>query len=105
MRFGDFTAQKAYLNFNQNRQFVYCQFWFYVLGFGFRTKSKDYRLKQTRTGGLRPARRLTFVHAATKVSKNAFLLAEGISFAGFPRLLKPAVMRIRPCVKGPDLSV
>ena len=25
-----------------------------------------------RTGGLRPARRLTFVHAATKVSKNAF---------------------------------
>jgi len=37
-----------------------------------------------RTGGSRPARRLTFVHAATKVSKNALLLAEGISFAGFP---------------------
>jgi hypothetical protein len=34
-----------------------------------------------KTGGSRPARRLTFVHAATKVSKNAFLLAEGISFA------------------------
>jgi len=31
-----------------------------------------------KTGGSRPARRLTFVHAATKVSKNAFLLAEGI---------------------------
>ena len=37
-----------------------------------------------KTGGLRPARRLTFVHTATKVSKNAFLLAEGISFAWFP---------------------
>jgi len=36
---------------------------------------------KSKTGGSRPARRLTFVHAATKVSKNAFLLAEGISFA------------------------
>ena len=34
-----------------------------------------------KTGGSRPARRLTFIHTATKVSKNAFLLAEGISFA------------------------
>ena len=40
-------------------------------------------LLKDRTGGSRPARRLTFVHAATKVSKNAFLLAEGISLAGF----------------------
>ncbi len=39
---------------------------------------------KSKTGGSRPARRLTFVHAATKVSKNAFLLAEGISFTGFP---------------------
>ena len=52
-----------------------------------------------KTGGFRPARRLTFVHAATKVSKNAFLLAEGISFAGFLRhpitseLHKPARYR------------
>ena len=38
-----------------------------------------------KTGGVRPARRLTFVHTATKVSKNAFLLAEGISFASFLR--------------------
>ena len=36
---------------------------------------------KSKTGGSRHARRLTFVHAATKVSKNAFLLAEGISFA------------------------
>ena len=35
---------------------------------------------KNKTGGLRPAKRLTFVHAATKVSKNAFLLAEGIVF-------------------------
>ena len=41
----------------------------------------NYKVK---TGGSRTARRLTFVHTATKVSKNAFLLAEGISFAGFP---------------------
>jgi len=38
---------------------------------------------ESNTGGSRLARRLTFVHAATKVSKNALLLAEGISFAGF----------------------
>ena len=38
-----------------------------------------------KTGGVRPARRLTFVHTTTKVSKNAFLLAEGISSAGFLR--------------------
>jgi hypothetical protein len=30
------------------------------------------------TGGSRTARRLTFAQAATKVSKNALLLAEGI---------------------------
>ena len=36
---------------------------------------------KNKTGGSCPARRLTFVHAATKVSKNAFLLAEGIFFA------------------------
>jgi hypothetical protein len=40
---------------------------------------------QSKTGGARPARRLTFVHAATKVSKTALLLAEGISFAGILR--------------------
>jgi len=39
-------------------------------------KSKIFKV-----GSLRTAGRLTFVHAATKVSKNAFLLAEGISFA------------------------
>ena len=33
---------------------------------------------KSQTGGARPARRLTFVQTATKVSKNAFLLAEGI---------------------------
>jgi hypothetical protein len=27
---------------------------------------------KSKTGGSRPARRLTFAHAATKVSKNAF---------------------------------
>jgi len=27
---------------------------------------------KSKTGGFRPARRLTFAHAATKVSKNAF---------------------------------
>jgi len=36
---------------------------------------------KNKTGSLRTAKRLTFVHAATKVSKNAFLLAEGISSA------------------------
>ena len=40
-----------------------------------------FEIHKSKTGGSRPARRLTFVHAATKVSKNAFLLAEGISFA------------------------
>ncbi len=29
-------------------------------------------IHKNKTGGSRPARRLTFVHAATKVSKNAF---------------------------------
>ena len=54
---------------------------------------------KSRTGGSRPARRLTFVQSATKVSKNAFLLAEGISFASFLRhpitseLNKPARYR------------
>jgi len=38
-----------------------------------------------KTGELRPARRHTFVHVATKVIKNALLLAEGISFTGFLR--------------------
>jgi len=37
---------------------------------------------KSKTGSSRTARRLTFVHAATKVSKNALLLAEGIFFAG-----------------------
>ena len=57
---------------------------------------------KNKTGGARPARRLTFVRAATKVSKNAFLLAEGISFASFLRhpirteLNKPARYRGPP---------
>jgi hypothetical protein len=37
---------------------------------------------KSKTGGSRPARRLTFVHAATKVSKNALLLAEGYGVHG-----------------------
>ena len=41
---------------------------------------------KSKTGGSRPARRLTFVHAATKVSKNALLLAEGIFLCQFPVL-------------------
>ena len=41
---------------------------------------------KSKTGGSRPARRLTFVHAATKVSKSAFLLAEGIFLCQFPVL-------------------
>jgi hypothetical protein len=54
---------------------------------------------KNKTGRSRTAGRLTFVHAATKVSKNAFLLAEGNSFAGFLRhpittkLNKPARYR------------
>jgi hypothetical protein len=41
-------------------------------------------IHKSKTGGSRPARRLTFVQTATKVSKNAFLLAEGIFFCRTP---------------------
>ena len=44
------------------------------------------RILKSKTGSLRTARRLTFVHAATKVSKNALLLAEGIFLCQFPVL-------------------
>ena len=47
-----------------------------LLPFIILTCDLNYKVK---TGGSRPARRLTFIHTATKVSKNAFLLAEGIS--------------------------
>ena len=43
------------------------------------TKCK--KKQKLKVGSSRTARRLTFVRAATKVSKNAFLLAEGISSA------------------------
>ena len=43
--------------------------------------------------------------SGNKSMQKCLLFAEGISFAGFLRLQEPAVMGIRPCVKGPDLSV
>ena len=43
--------------------------------------------------------------SGNKSMQKCLLLAEGISFAGFMRLQEPAVMGIRPCDKGPDLSV
>jgi len=42
------------------------------------TQKQRVKKQNLKVGSLRTARRLTFVHAATKVSKNAFLLAEGI---------------------------
>ena len=68
--------------------------------------SKQLHRQRIRTGGSRPARRHTFCpNGDKKYAKTAFLLAEGISSAGFPWRQEPAVMGIRPCVKGPDLSV
>jgi hypothetical protein len=47
-----------------------------------RTRARSAKKQNLKVGSSRTAGRLTFVHAATKVSKNAFLLAEGIFFAG-----------------------
>ncbi len=59
---------------------------------------------KSKTGGSRPARRLTFVHAATKVSKNAFLLTEGISFARFLRHLTTSEFNKPAGYRGPSLQ-
>ena len=42
------------------------------------TQAQRAKKQNLEVGSARTARRLTFVHAATKVSKNALLLAEGI---------------------------
>ena len=58
-----------------------------------------------KVGSSRTAGRHTFVHAATKVSKNAFLLAEGISSAGFLWHQQTTLIKKPARYRGASLSV